>query len=330
MQRFLRRAVKASCQYAVIEMTSEGAKFYRHKWIELDALIFTNLAPEHIESHGSYEKYRDAKLSIARSLATSKKKRKTLIANSDDAEAPKFMAIAGVEKMPFCLSQAKPYNLAPEGLSMTVAGTQITSPLSGLFNIYNMLGAIAFAQTQTIGLDTIKRALEKFRGVRGRVERITMDLDPAGSVKQDFTVIVDYAHTPDSLQKLYDVFQNSKKICVLGNTGGGRDKWKRPAMAKIAEDNCEVIILTNEDPYDEDPQKIVEEMREAIVSKPVEIIMDRREAIAEALKHASTGDTVLITGKGTDPCICGPHGTKLPWSDSKVTREELEKLLSKK
>jgi UDP-N-acetylmuramoyl-L-alanyl-D-glutamate--2,6-diaminopimelate ligase len=125
---------------------------------------------------------------------------------------------------------------------------------------------------------------------------------------------------------------------VLGNTGGGRDKWKREEMGKIADKYCDQIILTNEDPYDEDPNEIVEEIKKGIIKKPVEIIMDRRTAINTAIQKALTlkqiqGDkykvAVLITGKGTDPYIMGQNGSKIPWDDATVAREELKKLLKK-
>jgi len=143
---------------------------------------------------------------------------------------------------------------------------------------------------------------------------------------QDFDVIVDYAHTTDSLEKVYEVFQDSRKICVLGGTGGGRDTWKRPAMGAVANAHCDEIILTDEDPYDEDPQKIVSEIMAGIENSKAKIIMDRREAISHAISLAKTGDAVIITGKGTDPYIMGPNGTKTSWDDATVAREELIKL----
>jgi UDP-N-acetylmuramoyl-L-alanyl-D-glutamate--2,6-diaminopimelate ligase len=138
---------------------------------------------------------------------------------------------------------------------------------------------------------------------------------------------VDYAHTPDSLTQLYEAFKDYPIIGVLGNTGGGRDTWKRPEMGAIAERYCDRIFLTNEDPYDENPRAIVEAMRAGIEDKrKVEIIMDRRTAIATALKHCPDGGYVLISGKGTDPYIMGPHNTKEPWSDAVVVQEELANL----
>ncbi len=321
LQKFLSQAVKEKCDYAVIEMTSEGAKQFRHKFIDLNALIFTNLSPEHIESHGSYEKYAEAKMKIAEALEKSEKKNKIIIANTDDPVGGKFLNINVSERHPFSLKDAEPYELQVDGLEMTFVGEKIKSFLSGKFNIYNILSAATYAKA--IGVDAlkIKNAIEKFKGIRGRVEKVE-----AG---QDFSVIVDYAHTPDSLEKLYEVFQNQKRICVLGNTGGGRDKWKRSEMARIAEENCDEIILTNEDPYDDDPKEIVEEMAKVIKETPVDIIMDRREAIHEAISRASIGDAVLITGKGTDPYIMGPNGSKIPWDDATVVREELNKITSR-
>ena len=319
MQRFLRHAVGANCDYVIIEMTSEGVKQYRHKFISLNALIFTNLTPEHIESHGSYEKYREVKLQIAKALERSSKKRKLLVVNSDDKAASHFLKISLDEKYRYRLSDAKPYTLKKEGLSFTYGGIKMTSFLSGAFNLYNILAAITFVENVGVGKETILSALQKFRGIPGRVEKI--------DVGQDFTVIVDYAHTPDSLEKVYEVFQGTKKICVLGGTGGGRDRRKRKIMGGIANKHCSRIFLTDEDPYDEDPKKIVDDIKKGIERPIVTTIMDRREAIRAALKSAETGDTVLVTGKGTDPYIMGPSGTKLKWSDAEVVREELSSLL---
>ncbi len=322
VQNFLSRAVKAGCTHVVLEVTSQGAILGRHRFIDFDALIYTNMAPEHIEAHGSFENYVNAKLMIADAVANSRKPRRIIVANTDDAQAEKFLGRNFTEKHPYSLDDAKPYNVFREGFDMTVRHKLIHSHLSGEFNIYNELAAITFAETQGIDIEVSKRALEKFTGIRGRVERIEEG--------QDFDVIVDYAHTPDSLQKLYDVFQRSRRICVLGNTGGGRDVWKRDEMAQIAARSCEEIILTNEDPYDDDPQKIVNDMAAAMPSVKPHIIMDRREAIALAISKARTGDAVLITGKGTDPYIMGANNTKIPWSDAVVAREELVKLLSSK
>ncbi len=325
IQKFLREAVEAKCDYAVIEMTSEGAKQFRHKFIDLNALIFLNLTPEHIESHGSYEKYRDAKLSLAHALAESPKKNKVMVVNGDDPEAPKFIEAAkgSIHKI-FSIKDAGDLKLRPEGLTLQLQGKTITSHLRGRFNAYNILSAATFALAYGISIDAIRDGIQTLKEVRGRVEGIKV------LPNQPFEVIVDYAHTPDSLTKLYEAFPNNKKICVLGNTGGGRDAWKRPVMASIAEKFCDTVILTNEDPYDEDPRKIVDDMEAGMKNKKPLIIMDRGEAIHTAIKKASAGDVILISGKGTDPCIMGPNGTKIPWDDATVVREELKKMFDKK
>lgn len=323
LQKFLKQAVKKECQYAVIEMTSEGAKQFRHKFINLDALIFTNLSPEHIESHGSYENYAKAKLEIAKELSRSNKKRRILIINDDDKEAARFKLVANTEKVLYSIRDVKDLNLEKDESSFKWRDLDFKTKLIGEFNIYNILAALTFAESFGIDLEKAKQAIEKTEKIRGRVEKIKAN---------GFEVVVDYAHTPDSLEKFYRAFTDSEKICVLGNTGGGRDKWKRPEMGKIADKYCEKIILTNEDPYDEDPRKIIEEMAVSISKEKLEIVLDRREAIRNALEDANgqtlnqNNKVVLITGKGTDPFIMGPKGTKIPWDDAEIVRELLRKL----
>lgn len=317
-QRFLRQAVNANCEYAVVEMSSEGAKMFRHIGVELDALIFTNLSPEHIESHGSFAKYKQAKLRLVHHLARSTKKTKLSIANTDNEHAFSFLLSEGVRNLGYSLSHVHIKEEIPRSSTIVWRDTDITIPLPGKFNISNALAALTLAHELGISTEDAKRGIESLSLIRGRVERID-----AG---QDFTVIVDYAHTDDSLRKLYEAFPTSRKIAVLGSTGGGRDSWKRPVLGTIADEHCSDIILTNEDPYDEDPMKIIEEVSRGITHHTPTIILDRREAIAHALSLARTGDTVFITGKGTDPYIMGPNGTKEVWDDATVAREEVENL----
>lgn len=321
MQKFLRHAVKAGCQYAILEMTSEGVLQYRHKFIKLNAMLFTNLSPEHIETHGSFEKYRGAKLKLFKALEKSREKHRLIIINEDDPASSFFLNFNVEEKIKFGLKNCSTYTIEKDGIIFVTDGTPIKSKLCGEFNLYNILAAIAFCKSQNIGMATIKSAIEKFSGIEGRMEEIDQG--------QDFKVVVDYAHTPDSLEKVYETFQNSRKICVLGSAGGGRDKWKRPEMGKIASKHCDQVILTNEDPYDEDPKKIIEDIKGGISGGRCEIVLDRREAIKKALQYAKTGDAVIITGKGAEPWIMGPKGEKTRWDDREVCRQELKKLAEK-
>jgi len=429
LQGFLRKAIKAGCTHAVLEMTSEGARQFRHKFIALDGLIFTNLAPEHIESHGSYENYVAAKVSIAEALETSKVKslshlippfrqladkgvaesaraedlttpqsppspttpprrlgtppraggvggeeippasrppfsppdgegrisQKLLVVNGDDKEAQKFLDAFSGTKIVYSKQDAKNSRVTSEGISFMWQGVRIESKLPGEFNLYNILAAITYAGAAGIPIEKIKAGIWNVQSIKGRAEKITLDTpttpesppqeplrlaDSAlplrkGAVggeerKQDFEIIVDYAHTPDSLEKLYQTYAGKYRRCILGNTGGGRDAWKRPVMAGIAEKYCDEITLTNEDPYDEDPEKIIREMAAGMKYKEPLLVLDRRKAIRNVLERSSKGDVVLITGKGTDPYIMGRHGTKESWDDATVVKEELQKILSQR
>ncbi|MES2471061.1 MAG: UDP-N-acetylmuramyl-tripeptide synthetase [Patescibacteria group bacterium] len=319
VQRFIRQAVSAKIDFAIIEMTSQGALMSRHLYIEPDAIIVTNVSPEHIEAHGSFEAYIGEKIKIAKTLETSKKPRRILVVNRDDEHKDRFLAVNAPEKKTYSAEDGQPYSIKKEGIDFTWKGTPIASPLSGRFNLYNMMAAISCAEAYGVDASVIKRALEKFNGIRGRVEKI--------EVGQDFTVIVDYAHTTDSLEKLYQVFQNSRKIAVLGGTGGGRDKARRKEMGSLADRYCEEVILTNEDPYDEDPTQIINDVAAGVTTRKPVIVFDRREAIRTAISKAQTGDIILITGKGTDPYIMGADNSKIPWDDATVAREELQSRL---
>ena len=320
VQRFLREAVTAGCTHAVVEMTSEGAKQFRHQYLDIDALIFTNLTPEHIESHGSFENYKNAKLSIAAKVAASGKQPRYLVANIDDEHGADFLNFPVEYKLPYSLKDMSLHSLHKDSVSLVFGDITIRVPLIGLFNVYNILAAITLTRALGVSYATIDKALRDLPPIAGRVERFSTPKD----AKRHITAVVDYAHTPDSLEKLYQAFPNAHKVCVLGNTGGGRDTWKRPEMGAIANQYCDHIILTNEDPYDENPRTIVEQMAKGIEQKDkLEIIMDRRLAIRRALEQAEHGGYVIISGKGTDPYIMGPHGTKTPWSDAAVVQEEL-------
>jgi len=320
VQRFLRQAVDVGCTHAVVEMTSEGAKQYRHAFIDMDALVFTNLTPEHIESHGSFEHYKACKLRLAEAVALSPKRPRYLIANIDDEHGADFLDFEVEFRLPYSLKDLSLYTLHKDGASIIYKGVTIRVPLIGIFNVSNVLAAITLAEALGVPLKTIESALHTLPTIKGRVEQFHSPRD----ARKHITAVVDYAHTPDSLQKLYEAFPEVYKIGVLGNTGGGRDTWKRPEMGAIAERYCDQVILTNEDPYDENPRLIVEAMLKGIDDKTkAEIIMDRRLAIRTAIEKCPDGGYVIISGKGTDPYIMGPQGTKEAWSDSGVVQEEL-------
>lgn len=296
-QRFLGKAKQAGATHAIVEITSEGTLQSRQRFLALDGLIVTNIQKEHIEAHGSFENYVAAKRKIVTELEKSSKKDRVLVVNGNNEYTKQFLNAEVPTKLTF------PDAKAP-----------------GDFIEANKRSVVTIAEAFGIEQAVAEKAIDEMSQIKGRLEPIE-----AG---QNFTVIVDYAHTPDSLEALYDVFKNQKKICVLGNTGGGRDTWKRPLMGEMAETHCAEVILTNEDPYNEDPQKIITEMASGMKKEPL-IIMDRREAIRAALERAQKDDVVLISGKGTDPYIMEAHGKKTTWSDAEVAREELERLREK-
>jgi len=313
IQRFLRKAVNSGCQYAILEVTSEGIKQYRHKFINFDVAVFTNLAPEHIEAHGSFEKYREAKGELFQAT------KNIHIINIDDENTEYFLQFPAERKYTYGLNQGDVNN----------RNLQLSLRLIGDFNIYNALATISVGISQGIDLETCKKALEKIEGIPGRMELV---------ISEPFKVIVDYAFTPNALEKVYQTLQRTKNkeqrtkmICVLGSCGGGRDKWKRPVLGSLAAKYCDEVIVTNEDPYDEDPMEIMNQIASGIKTsnlkpKTYNLILDRRDAIREALKLAKEDDIVIITGKGCESSICLAGGKKIPWDDRKVVKEEFEKI----
>jgi len=322
IQKFLKKSINAGCEYALIEVTSQGINQSRHRFINWDAALFTNLAPEHIEAHGGFEKYQVAKLSFFRYVSKLKTKSlgKLFFINHDDPHAQSFIKAA--ENGKIILYSKK---------DVIDFKFQPPDSLIGDFNLENIAAAISFGRTLGVDDEIIKRALENFKGVPGRMETVQT---------QPFRVIIDYAHTPDSLMKIYQTvkskFQppNSKLICVFGSAGGGRDKWKRPKMGEIAAKYCDEIILTNEDPYDENPLDIIRQIFKGIESasinhrKPaVYKILDRTEAIKKAISLAKKDDVVIFTGKGSEPYMHLEKGKKIPWDEKQVVKSFLQNII---
>ncbi len=338
LQKLLKRAQKEGCQYAIVEVTSEGIKQNRHRFIKFDTAILTNLRPEHIEAHGSFEKYRQAKAELFKIT------KKTHILNLDDENFEYFSKFPAsqkygyqieipnsklkIEASKYKIIQAKDIKLQENYSSFKIQNIQFHLPLPGLFNVYNALSAISSCLVENISLKLMAEALKNIKGVPGRMEVIQ---------EKPFKVVVDYAHTPDALESVYQTLLENptnknlktRLICVFGSAGGGRDKWKRPEMGKIAAKYCQYIILTNEDPYDENPKEILDQIEQGIKKaeqfKPNLLkILDRKEAIKKAIQLANSGDVVIITGKGAEPWMCLAKGQKLPWDDREIAKKALE------
>jgi UDP-N-acetylmuramoyl-L-alanyl-D-glutamate--2,6-diaminopimelate ligase len=173
-----------------------------------------------------------------------------------------------------------------------------------------------FAYSKAYGVDfeVCKKALEYAKGIAGRMEVVA---------ESPVKVIVDYAHTPEQLESVYKTFKDEKMICVLGSCGGGRDKWKRPVLGELAGEYCKEIIITNEDPYDENPTDIINQVAETAGANAKKIL-DREEAIKTAINLAKPGEVVIITGKGSEPWMCLANGKKIPWSDRQIAKDALK------
>ncbi len=326
LQKFLYQAVQAGCQYVVLEVTSEGIKQHRHQFIDFDSAVLTNLTKEHLESHGGFANYQKAKGKLFKAVKAEGK----IIVNLDDPSSDYFLQFPAAEKWAYSINsqvknqvdqliQAENCQFSQQGVNFKVNQLDFSLNLLGKFNVYNALAAISIGLAEKISLTEIKSALAQAQGIPGRLEIV---------IKEPFTAIVDYAHTPDALEKVYQAIKevfSGRLIGVLGAAGGGRDKWKRPELGRIAEKYLDQIIITNEDPYDEDPQTIIEEIAAGLKQKQPEKIIDRREAIRRALQLANPGDVLIITGKGCEPWICVANNKKIPWDDRRVVKEEFAK-----
>jgi UDP-N-acetylmuramoyl-L-alanyl-D-glutamate--2,6-diaminopimelate ligase len=327
IQKFLDNAVRAQCGYALIEVTSQGVAAHRHRFIKWNMGAITNLAPEHIESHGSFENYRAAKLDFLKYVL---KKGGMVFLNRDAVQFGFFKeALSGAKIAEYSKEDEWLVNYLPKIYPMSAlqAGHQ-PKFLMGGFNKENIAAAVALAKELGVGDRFIEQALAAFEGVPGRMEFVRVGLH---------TAIVDYAHTPDSLEAAYKEakpvpnanYPDPKLVCILGAAGGGRDRWKRKEMGKIAARYCDEIFLTNEDPYDEDPKAILAEIKTGIdevgfPSDRVHEIIDRKEAIQQAVALLRAGDVLIGTGKGSEDWIHFSRGKKIPWNEKKEFEEALE------
>jgi len=317
LQHFLRRALKAGVTHVVMEVPSEGIAQGRHLGVRFDGAVFTGLHREHLEAHGSYEKYRAAKEVLFRVTPN------IHVINADDDESQRFGSYRAAKRIFYGIGagemRAADLQVTAHGSTFSLYGREFHIKLGGRFDVYNALAALSVAAMYGVDLPTAKPVIESVEFIPGRLEWIQ---------SEPFGVVVDYAHTPDSLRAVYETLkpESERLICILGAAGGGRDSWKRKEFGEIAEELCNKIILTNEDPYDENPEKILDDIKEGISETgkaKVETILDRGEAIKAALTEAKNGDIVVITGKGSETSIAVAGGKKIPWSDKQTVIDKL-------
>lgn len=338
LQKFIREAVNANCHWLVLETTSHAIAQDRIWGIKPKISVLTNITHDHLDYHKTYEEYRQTKAKIFRQAETS-------IINIDDKSAGFFLDLGLNQVISYGLEPpakgrpqkpdifAKKIILEPTGSLFTVITPEsqvaINLGLPGKFNIYNCLAALSVAVIFKMNLELAKSALEKIVNIPGRMESIDMG--------QSFACIIDYAHTPDAMEKIFQTLELSKRgrlITVFGACGD-RDRSKRPIMGALAGRYADIVIITNEDPYTEDPVKIIEQVSSGvgrgekkdnrkIPGENFFKILNRREAIEKAFELARKDDVVLITGKGAEECMVVGN-KKIPWSDRKIAKELLLK-----
>lgn len=332
LQQFIALARTKGAKYLVLETTSHAVKQHRIWGIPIDMAVLTNVTHDHLDYHGTLEQYRATKARLF-------KVARFAVINRDDRSAHYFERTARGTKLSYGV-QARAEVMArklfqePRSTMFTlispIGQVVIDLPIPGLFNVSNALAAIAAVIPYGVPLQTVKQALDRFEPVSGRMEVIRMG--------QPFTVVVDYAHTPDAFEKIYGAITKAVKgriIHVFGATGD-RDKTKRPILGALAGRNADIVIVTDEDPYHENPAAIIDQVaagvaRGAPKTRPKLIgenffkVLDRRQAVKQALGMAKRNDLVLLTGKGHERVMV-VGATKLPYREQEVVRQELRKL----
>ncbi len=368
-QKYLREMVDKKCDVAIVETTSEGQLQYRNRYIAYDLMVLTNLYPEHIEAHGGYENYKQAKLNIFRRTSTygygkgllgegykigkygalhkdcCSEFEKTFIINGDIKEADEFIEapILGGRIFVFGENLKGVTKPIPEENKIVVAGVGadkdgvfgvinqhlMRAPMYGEHNMLNITAAVATARALGIDWAVLEKAVRNLHNAPGRNEFIPE------AEKRGFKVIVDYAFEPKAMAALYEVVKllaPKRVIHVFGSTGGGRDVSRRFTVGEFVGQHADICIVTDEDPYDDEPRAIMDDVASAVRKtgkvdgKNLFLVVNRYTAISRALQMAEPGDLVLVTGKGSEQAMVVAGGKKIPWDDRQVVRDELAKL----
>lgn len=343
IHRLMREAKNNGATVFIVEVTSEGLAQNRHRGIHFDSVVITNLYPEHLEAHGGFENYKKAKGLLFQSFEQSKPKTinskiiKTLAwVNQDDEHQEYYRGLT--QKSVYSTGKSEQATIQMLSIKSDINGLdfnyrdnntrqhyKVSTPVLGEFMGYNLLFVIGIAQWLGYEYKAINKVLSNLNDIPGRMNKVATNP----------TIFVDYAHIPEALEKVYQTInasfktKNSKTIAILGSCGGGRDTWKRAPMGKVAGHMNDYVIITDEDPYDENPQVIIDAVFAGVIEAgKIENtnawrIVSRREAFKKALDLAQKQDIIIITGKGSETSIMRAGGVKENWNDT----EEILKLL---
>lgn len=345
IHRLMREAKNNGATVFIVEVTSEGLAQNRHRGIHFDSVIITNLYPEHLEAHGGFENYKKAKGLLFKSFERSKSKKinsrviePLAWVNQDDKYQEYYRNLThkpvystgssetSTLQMLFIKSDQNGLEFSYQD-NNTKQKYQVTTPVLGEFMGYNLLFVIGVAHWLGYEYSKIDKVLTDLNDIPGRMNKVATKPN----------IFIDYAHIPEALEKVYQTVNSSfkgkgKTIAVLGSCGGGRDTWKRSPMGKVAGQMNDYVIVTDEDPYDENPQAIIDEVFAGVLeagkveNKNAWRVLSRLEAFREALSLASPEDSIIITGKGSETSIMRANGLKEYWNDT----EEILKLLADK
>jgi UDP-N-acetylmuramoyl-L-alanyl-D-glutamate--2,6-diaminopimelate ligase len=330
VQKFIQKAVKNKCEYLILETSSHSLDQYRTWGLKYQTAVITNVTREHLDYHKTIKEYRKTKCKLFRKVQTA-------VVNLDMENPEEYLQCSAENKYGYStkfsnnfqfsnlkIITAEKIELGVNYTKYQIQDTKYEIHLPGMFNVENALAATCVGISEGISLEKIAKALEKINGVPGRLEYVPND--------KQLKIIVDYAVTPDSLEKLYALLQKintqKNKIVAVFGSCGERDRGKRPIMGEIVSRYADYVFLTNEDPYNEDPWQIINEVAAGIKNKKEGEnfwkIMDRREAVRKALQIAEKGDFVVVTGKGAEE-IMAIGSQRIAWNDKQVILEELQK-----
>ncbi|MGE5395931.1 MAG: UDP-N-acetylmuramoyl-L-alanyl-D-glutamate--2,6-diaminopimelate ligase [Chitinophagales bacterium] len=302
LEKFMRKVRDEGGEYVVMEVSSHALELDRAKEINFEVGIFTNLTRDHLDLHQTMENYRAAKEKLFKVLHQDKKS--FAIINADDDYAEFFITASNAEVVTYGTGKTAEVRAADAIITAKGSSFQVVYPygkmavnlkLAGMFSIYNALAAVAFAVREGIEAEIITRALEKVEGVPGRFESVDEG--------QDYSVIVDYAHTPDGLENILKTGRQiaRRRVITVFGCGGDRDRTKRPIMGKIAAELSDFALVTSDNPRSEDPLAIIDEILVGVRTVPevhYAVVPDRKEAIHHAIQLAGKDDLVIIAGKG--------------------------------
>lgn len=330
LEEFMHLAVEKETDYVVMEVSSHALDLYRVNELDFNVAIFSNLSQDHLDFHHNMDEYKKAKLKLFKMIKA--QENNYTIVNVDDDHGKNFIAETNCNTITYGLMQEA--DVSAIDLDISLKGTNFTvkyknhefkvkMKLIGLFSVYNVLAAIAFALSEKIEPSIITKALTNIEGIPGRFEQVDLG--------QDFTVIVDYAHTPDGLENILKTSKQiaeNRLITVFG-CGGDRDKSKRPLMGKIAAEYSNFCVVTSDNPRSEDPQAIIDDIvpgLNMVKDSRYAIILDRKDAINHAFHLAKKGDVIIIAGKGHETYQL--VGEKvLEFDDREIAKETLRGLL---